>query len=205
MIDRVLGRYDQKRFFQIVCGSVHRHSAFRHRLQQRRLRTGRGAVDLVGQQDLCKDRSGAEFEFGFLLIENRRARDVGRQQVGRALNAFELTADAFCQRPGQHRLGHAGNVFQQQVPLGKPGDHRQHQLLAFADDGVFDVGDHPFGQLRDSRNVGGFPRDARSRNRFGGWIDDRRGIGHVYRRKSRWDEKNERASERDGQSTSLID
>src|SRR5207248_69805 len=75
-----------------------------------------------------------------LLVEDGDTGDVGGQQVGGALQALEGAADAACQGPGQHGLGHAGHVFEQNVPLAEVGDQAQLDLGALADDHLFHVG-----------------------------------------------------------------
>ena len=80
--------------------AVDRDAAFGHRLQQRGLRARRGAVDFVGQHDLGEDRPGAELELARLLIEDRAAGHVGRQQVGRALDALETCSRRCGRTPG---------------------------------------------------------------------------------------------------------
>ena len=74
-------------------------------------------------------------------------------KVGRALQALERAADALGQRPGQHRLGDAGHVFEQNVPLAEIGDQGQRDLLPLADDDLLDIGDDFLGR---GRHVGGF-------------------------------------------------
>ena len=59
MLDGVLGGDDQKRLGQRMRVAVHRHLALVHRLQQRGLRFGSGAVDFIGQQDIRKHRPAA--------------------------------------------------------------------------------------------------------------------------------------------------
>ena len=127
--------------------SVDGDAPFGHRFQQRGLRPRRGAVDFVGQHDLREERAGAKLELGGLWIENGSAGDVGRQQIGRALDAFERAADALREGAGQHGFGHAGHVFQQDVAFAKVGDQGQDDLCPFADDHVLDVGDDPIRRL----------------------------------------------------------
>ena len=149
VVDGVLGGDHQKGPRQLAGFAVDRHSAFRHRLQQRRLRAGRGPVDLVGEHDLRKDRTGAKLKLTGLLVEDRAAGHIGRQQVGGALDAFKAAADAAGQGPGEHRFGHPGHILQQQVPLAEPGHHREDQLLPLPDDRLLDVGDQFLGGLFD--------------------------------------------------------
>ena len=71
-----------------------RDLALAHRFQQRGLRARRGAVDLVGQQDVGEDGPGHELEAARLLVEDADAGDVAGQQVGRALDAAKVDAEA---------------------------------------------------------------------------------------------------------------
>ena len=104
----------------------------RHRLQQRGLRTRRGAVDLIHQQDVGHDRAFLEVEVSGLGVVDGDAQHVGRQQVGRALNAPELASQRQRQRPRQDGLAHAGHVLQQRVAAAQQGDQQpaDHLLLA---------------------------------------------------------------------------
>ena len=68
--------------------------ALLHRLQQRRLRLGRRAVDLVGEQQLGEDRALRQRERVGLEVEQVGAEDVARHQVGRELDAPELQRQA---------------------------------------------------------------------------------------------------------------
>ena len=116
---------------------------FLHRLQQGRLGLGRGAVDLVGQQQVAEDRPGRELEDERLRIENVHAHDVGRHQVGRELDAVELALDGHRQGADKERFGRARRTFQKDVSAGQQGHDRlvQHavqaddDLLQFATDG----------------------------------------------------------------------
>src|ERR1041385_7162315 len=85
----ILGRQYKKRARQITRDAIHRHLLFLHRLQESRLGTWRGAVDLICQEDIDEDGTGLELELTALLIEDGNSCDIVRQQVGRALNSFE--------------------------------------------------------------------------------------------------------------------
>ena len=67
---------------------------FLHGFQKRRLGFGRGAVDFVGQQQLCEHRAGLEtvIEAAAAGFNHLRARHVGGHQVGCELNATVLEA-----------------------------------------------------------------------------------------------------------------
>ena len=139
MIHRVLRRDQEERPLQRVNRAVHGHLPFRHRLQERRLGARGGPVDLVRQHDVREERPAAELELGGLGIEHRCAGNVVRQQIRRALDPLERAADTLRNRPRQHRLGHSGNVLQQQVPFGKERNQRQHDFLPLADHHLLDV------------------------------------------------------------------
>ncbi len=88
-----------------------------HGFEQGRLGAGGGPVDLVGQQNVDKDGTGAELELAVLLVEDRHAGDIVGQQVGRALQALELPAQADGEGPGQHGLADAGDILDQDMPF----------------------------------------------------------------------------------------
>ena len=58
-----------------------------HTFQQRGLRSGCCPVDLIGQQDVGKGRSGHKLKLACLLIKDANPGDIAGQQVGRALQA----------------------------------------------------------------------------------------------------------------------
>lgn len=77
VIDGVLSRDDEEGRIQRVGFSVDRDAGFCHRFQQRGLRSRRGSVDFVGEQDLREHRAGTEFELRVLLVEDRCAGHIG--------------------------------------------------------------------------------------------------------------------------------
>ena len=62
LLDGVLGGQDEKGRGQGEGLAADRDLALLHRLEQRRLHFGRGAVDLVGEQDVGEDGTLANFE-----------------------------------------------------------------------------------------------------------------------------------------------
>ena len=136
-----------------------------HRLQQRGLGAGRGAVDLVGHQQAGEDRAFHEAEgaaAAAALVEDLGAEDVGRHQVGRELDAAPVEA----QRPGggfdQLGLGEARRADQQGVAAGEDcgQDEFDHAFLAEHD--LADLGPHLGEQLH--RGIG-FLDDVRGGGR----------------------------------------
>ena len=111
---------------------------FLHRLQQRRLRLGRRAIDFVGQDDVGEDRAFEELEAAaagrLVFLDHFRAGDVGRHQVGRELDAAELQRQGIGQRADHQRLGQARHADQQAMAAGEHGDQQLFDHLLLADD-----------------------------------------------------------------------
>ena len=134
VIDRVHRREHLERLVEAMGHAVDRHAALLHHLEQRRLRLGRGAVDLVGEQDVREHRPRPEVELLVAHVEHVRAGDVHRQQVGRELDAAEPRLDRRRERLAQLRLADARHVDEQHVAARR---HRaEHALddVALADD-----------------------------------------------------------------------
>ncbi len=113
-----------------------------HRFKQRRLRLGRGAIDLVGQHKIGKDRTRLEAKLlaaVFVLGDDRRADDIGRHQVGRELDARKPAVDHIGQRAYQRGLGQPRHAFQQRVAACKQRHQRQPDQLALPDDHFADL------------------------------------------------------------------
>ena len=98
------------------------HLGLVHGLEERGLRPWRGAVDLVGEQDVREDGAAVKREGALLRIEDQRAGDVARQQIGRELHTGESHAEHPGKRLGERRLAHAGHVLQEHVPAGEDAD-----------------------------------------------------------------------------------
>jgi hypothetical protein len=90
-----------------------------HRFEERRLRLGRRAVDLVREDDIGEHATGPELEVTGGAVPHRDARHVGGEEVGSELNAAPAPADRTCDGLGQRRLADAGNVLHEEVPLGE--------------------------------------------------------------------------------------
>jgi hypothetical protein len=117
---------------------------FAHRLQQRGLHLGRGAIDFIGQDQVVENRPALEFESAFLGAVDLGAGQVGRQQVRGELDAVEIAFDAVGQHLDGGGLGQARRAFHQQVAVTEQG-HGQaaHQALLANDqlvDSCFQLG-----------------------------------------------------------------
>ena len=68
--------------------------------------------ELIGQDNARQDRPGAELKRVVAAVVHADAGYVGRQQIGRKLDALEVGPQRPRQRLGQRRLADAGNIFQ---------------------------------------------------------------------------------------------
>ena len=137
MLERVLRRQHVERRGDVVAGAGDGDVMLLHRLQQRRLRARRGAVDLVGHQQLGEDRALHEAErarFSRRVFQHFRADDVRGHEIGRELHALGVEAEHAAQRFDQQRLGKAGNADEQRVAAGEDGDERSLDDDVLAED-----------------------------------------------------------------------
>jgi hypothetical protein len=186
-LERVLRGEHEEGLFEPVGGARHGHRVLLHRLEQRRLRLRRRAVDLVGEHDVGENRPLAKTERpparAGVLVDHRGAQDVGGHQVGRELHAREVQAERPGQRAHEQRLAEARHALEQGV---RPGEHAgEHpvddvavahddfadffaqalHLLAEAGDVVARGGRGHVGRFAHRRAVafvGGAPRGGRS-------------------------------------------
>jgi hypothetical protein len=100
-----------------------------HRLEERRLRLRSGAIDLIGKEEIRKDRSRFEAECllaTLVLDDDVRADNIGRHEVGRELDASELEVHRLPERSHEHRLAKPRHAFEEHVASSEEGD--QHSL-----------------------------------------------------------------------------
>ena len=150
-LDRVLRGDHHERRLERVGRAVDGDLALLHALEQRRLRLGRRAVDLVADDDVGEDAAGLELELAGLLVVDRHAGDVARHQVGRELDPLHRAVDRPGQRLGEHRLADAGHVLDQQVALGEQHRDGQPDDLGLALDDGLDRRLDPAGRCRPGR------------------------------------------------------
>src|SRR6266567_4873927 len=119
-----------------------RNATFLHRLEQRRLGAWAGAIDLVGHQQLAEDRPRYKAEGApprIALLEHLRADDVGRHQIGRALNALVVHAEDCAKRLDQSCLGKPRDTDEQGMAAGEQRDQRLIDDLALTEDDATDT------------------------------------------------------------------
>ncbi|CRF28989.1 Uncharacterised protein [Mycobacterium tuberculosis] len=106
-----------------------RHRLFLHRFKQRALCLRRRPVDLIGQDEIAKNRTRLEpvgrFPFQTKL-DYVRSGNVGRHQIGRKLNAREAHIKRIGHRTNQHRFAEPRYPFEQRVT---PCKNTPQQLL----------------------------------------------------------------------------
>ena len=144
-LDRVLRREDVERLLELERLALHRDAMLLHRLEQRRLRLRRRAVDFVGQHDVREDRSGREHHVPAsrlgIVLNDVRAGDVARHQVRRELDARELEIEHLRDRVDEQRLRQSRHADDQTVAAGE--QRQQHELdhVLLADDELVQLGD----------------------------------------------------------------
>ena len=131
LFNRVLGREHEKRSRQGVGLTGDGHGTLLHRLEQCRLCFGRRSVDLIGEDDVGKQRSLHEFEVP-CFVENFRPHDIGWHEVGCKLNAVEAQAQGLSDGVDKQRLCESWHPDEQHVATGKyrGGDFSNDVLLS---------------------------------------------------------------------------
>ncbi len=89
LLDGVLRRHHEEGRFERVRCAIDGDAALLHGFEEGGLRLGRGAVDLVGEEDLREDRPVLELELAPVrrLDDDGGAGDIRGHQVGRELDA----------------------------------------------------------------------------------------------------------------------
>ena len=178
LLDRVLGGKHEEGLVELVRVAADGHTVFLHRLEQRRLRLGGRAVDLVGEDKIGKERTlheGERLAAVGRVLQDLRARDVARHQVGRELDPLGGEVEHPRQRAHHERLGQAGHAHHQAVAAGEDAHQDLLDDRLLADDHLADLGadaGHAGGKLFEPR--GG---DLERRRVLGGTIGDGGG-GH---------------------------
>jgi hypothetical protein len=122
-----------------------------HGFEQRRLRLRRGAVDLVSEENLGKDRTLHETKrpVASLLVEHLRAGNIGRHQIGRELNPLEGQIQNLRQGLDQERLGETGHPGDEAMPSGEECHQDLIDDLVLPDDHLSNLRKDAFASLRD--------------------------------------------------------
>src|SRR6185295_5407186 len=102
-----------------MCLIIDGNLCFTHRFQETALSLRRGAIDLVSQHDVGKDRTRYELKLLFLPIEHGNPDDVGRQEIAGKLNALERTVKRSSQAVRQGGFADARNIFEEKMAPGQ--------------------------------------------------------------------------------------
>ena len=140
LLDRVLGRQDQERIRQVEGPVAQRDLPFLHRLEQRALDLGGGAVDLVGKQQVGEDRPLLDLKVVPVGPVDLGSQEVRRQQVGRELDAREAGVDRLGQGLDRGRLGQTGDALDQDVAVGDEGHQQPIDHVGLTDDHLGHLG-----------------------------------------------------------------
>jgi hypothetical protein len=143
LLDRVLGREHVEGLRQRVGLAARGHARLLHRLQQRGLGLRRGAVDLVGEQEVAEHRAGDEAKVPLagrlVLLEHLAAGDVRGHEVGGELHARELEVEGLGQAADEQGLGEAGHADEQAVAAAEQAHEQEVDDVLLADDAAVEL------------------------------------------------------------------
>ena len=117
-LDGILCGKNKEGFVQRIASSGSCDLVFLHGLEQGGLGFGRRSIDFIGQQDICKNRSGNEPHGSstiFVFLQYFRARDVGGHEVGSKLDAIETEVEQLSDGFHQQCFGKTWRSRQQAV------------------------------------------------------------------------------------------
>jgi hypothetical protein len=100
--------------------AVHGDLGFVHGFEKSRLCARGGAIDFIGENDVCENRTGSKLEFAGFGIVNADAENVAGQKVRSELDALESAVKRFCESLRESGLANAGYVFDKQMAASLP-------------------------------------------------------------------------------------
>ena len=127
-----------------------RHGAFLHGFEQRALGLGRGAVDLVGEEQVGEHRPLLVLEFQLAaarVLEQFGADDVRGHQVRGELDALEADAEHFGERFDEERLRQPRHTDEQAMAPREKADEQQSDDFVLADDDPAQFAGDPVGDF----------------------------------------------------------
>ena len=130
LFDGVLRGQHQERLFEQVASLADGDLPFLHRFEQGALHLGGSPVDLVGEDEVGEDGPLLDGEFAGARVVDLRADHVGRQQIGRELDAAEGEPQGAGEGADGERLGQAGHAFEEHVPAGEQADEQPVERAA---------------------------------------------------------------------------
>ncbi len=134
LVGRVLGGDDEKRLGQRAGLAFSGDLPFLHGFEKGALGFWRGAVDLVGEDQLGEDRPLVKMKPFRTPLVHRYTDYIGRQQIAGELDALVVQPHQGRQQMRQGGLAHAGKILDEQMPLTEQAGHGQAQGPGFSQD-----------------------------------------------------------------------
>ena len=138
MLDRVLRRHHQERRIKLKRFGSNGDLFLLHRFEQRTLDFGGSPVDLVGKDQIRKDRSFLNDEVLVLRPIDLGSDQVGGQQVGSKLDTLKTGVDGFSQTRNGSGLCQPRHALDQQVPSGQQANQHPVDKLILPDENSTD-------------------------------------------------------------------
>ena len=138
LIDRIFRREHEERDGQLVRFAAERDLPFLHRFEQRALHFRGRPVDLIREDDVCKNGTLRDVILTVAGVVDERAGDVRGQQVGCELHAVKRRVNGRSERAHRERLREAGYAFEQHVAVREQADEQAIDQVLLADDNLPD-------------------------------------------------------------------
>ena len=133
VFDRVLRGQDQKRIRKRVGRVADGHLTLLHRFEKRALDFGRGAVDLVRENEVGKNRPKFSGELAVPGIVDQSANKVGGEKIGGELNPLKTRPDAGGHGADGKRFRQPGNAFKQHMAVAEEAGEKPVDELFLTD------------------------------------------------------------------------
>ena len=134
MLDRVLGREDHERRRELKSGSSDGHLSLLHGFEESRLHLGWSAINLVREEEMCKNRSFISVELRLRLIVYLSACEVSGEEVRRELDTGETESESTGDDLYGEGLRETGNSFEEDMSSGKKSDEDIADKYVLTDD-----------------------------------------------------------------------
>ena len=115
--NRVLSCNHYKRFWQLMCHTIHGHLSFFHNLQQRRLGLTGRTVDLICQQEVGHNYTRFVIKPAGCLVIHGKSNDIRRHNIRCKLHTLILYPHDHRARQCQCGLTGSRHIIQKDMPL----------------------------------------------------------------------------------------
>lgn len=122
---RILSSYNHERVRKRVGVIIYTHPALAHGLEQCALCLWCCSIDFVCENNIGEDRTSAKVKGLARLVKYGYSKNIRGEQVAGELDPAEGAIECLGQGARQRRLAYAGDIFDEQVPLGEQGHQRQ--------------------------------------------------------------------------------